>query len=336
MGNPERAKRRGLYKSFIIGRAFRDGHLGTTAGQVPKRDMHIDRAAMMRLATTPPKPPSVERLLARPIFSTRGAVADLGLDMATENEWSSFLQKAVYGSQHEGLMRQQLMEKLMHEDWDPELRKVMFQRAVSLYRNAQKSQVEIVSVDELRKALPLKDVKAKRDAKTEQKNGQKDDQKPGQKPARNGKPPVPAGKKGPPPMTLKAPKGKPSSSKTEQKPAAKQSKEPAKKEGGGRGGDFYRRVPKEGGKGFRYYYDPEKYNSRKDAHASGDDVKGAAAGKELTKMVHGAGEQGCAVADFGDMVKRYGADHISAGLKKECGEKGSMTYSGGRFYKKRG
>ena len=53
MANQERAKRRGLYKSFIIGRAFRDGHLGTTAGQPPRRDMHIDRAAIHRLVSQP-------------------------------------------------------------------------------------------------------------------------------------------------------------------------------------------------------------------------------------------------------------------------------------------
>ena len=318
MSTQERAKRRGLYKSFIIARAFRDGHLGTTAGQPPRRDLDIDRAAIHRLVSQPPPPFSVDRLLARPIFSTRGAVSDLGLDMATENEWAGFLQKAVYGSEHEGLMRQQLMEKLLHEDWDPELRKVMFQRAVSLYRNAQKSQVEIVTIDELRKA---RDPDKKADNKTDKKKFE------------IRQPPKSTDKNGETKRTSKPPKGAPSSSKPEQKSAANQSKP---REGGGRGGDFYRRVPHEKGKGFRYYYDPEKYNARKDAHASGDDVKGAAAGKELTKMIGKAGEEGCAVADFGELVKRYGAQHVSASLKKECGEKGSMTYSGGRFYKRRG
>lgn len=298
MGQLKRAKKRGIYKSFIIAKKFRDGHLGTTYGQPIRRDLDIDRRALDRMVSQKPPPFSTDRMLARPIFTTRGAVSDLGLDAAVENEWAGFLQKAVFNSEHEGLMRQQLMERLVREDWDPELRKVLFQRAVSLYRNAQKSMIEIVRPEQLlQKGLfRKKDLKGKEaDTEEDTKN---------EKPPKKGKKP---GKK-------------------ETRPKNKE------RESSSRGGDYHRRVPHESGKGFRYYYDPDKYSERKDAHHSGADMKKYSMGKELMRSIKKAGPGGCSVADLRELAKKYGSKEMAGELQKQCGEKGGMMYVNGRFY----
>lgn len=251
---------------FIIGSKFRDGHLGTMYGQPPRRDLDVDRRALDRLVSQPPPPWSAERLLAKPVFTTRGAVSDLGLDRAVENEWAGFLQKAVYNSPYEHTMRQQVMERLVREDWDPELRKVMFQRAMSLYRSIDKSMIEVIHPDEL--------CKAKKEA------------------------------------------------------------EPKKRESSPRGGMYYRRVPHEAGKGFRYYYDPEKYHARKDAHQSGEHMKKYAMGEELSMAIDRHGPQGCPVKGLERLVKKYGAKALGAELKKQTGENGPLMFAKGKFYRK--
>ncbi len=319
---------------FIIGRSFRDGHLGTMAGQPPRRDQEIDRRALDRLVSQPPPPYNIEEYLARPVFTAQGAVADLGLDPALENEWARFLEAAVTGSPREFQMRQQVMERLIREDWDPELRRVMFQRARSLYRNQMEKGMYRIHrpADLLRKAeaegRPARKPKSKmtpddvRDAKRAKPPG-KDAKRPGG----NGKPSVkPSAKK-------TAGRGKPLVVKGKSRPSKAPPKKP--REGSSRGGDYHRRVPNKSGKGFRYYYDPDKYNDRKDSHQSGEDVRRKGMGKELEKMVGKAGEQGCGVQDMAEMVKRYGAKEVSGVLRKQCGEGGGMSYSNGRFYKNR-
>ncbi len=357
--------KRHVYKSFVIGRAFRDGHLGTMAGQVPRRDMDIDRKALDRLVSQKPPPWSADRMLARPVFSTRGAVADLGLDPAVEGEWSRFLQKAVYNSPREFQMRQQVMERLTREDWAPELRKTIFQRAVSLYRNSMTKSLAIYTPDELAKArkepqqklIIPKDKDADAEAEAKKKaakrakggkldpkriRGTKTEQKPGKKaairatikPDKKLKPVDVRGKsrptKGPSKGAKPDPKAK-AASKAEQKPVAKQSKgrDP-------RGGTFYRRVPHESGKGHRYYYDPEKYHARKDAHVSGEDMQRQAMGKGITKMLDKAGEGGCAVSDLKEMVKKYGSKEVGSHLQNDCGPGGGAMFANGRFYRRRG
>lgn len=354
----ERAKKPELYKSFVIGRAFRDGHLGTMAGQIPRRDMDIDRRALDRLVSQRPPPWSADRMLARPVFTTRGAMRDLGLDAAVETEWGQFLHKAIYHSEREFQMRQQVMERLTREDWPPELRKTVFQRALSLYRNSMEKALVVLSPDELAKAqkAPKTKLTIPRDKGAEaEAEAKKKAQRGSKPPAKDAKPtpkdakPTPKGAKKEDTRAAKKPdkieklKEKPKSaapkagpkagpgSKTEQKPAAKQSKDLDP-----RGGTFHRRVPHESGKGFRYYYDPEKYNARKDAHVSGEDSQRQAMGKAITKMLDKAGENGCAPKDMGELAKKYGTKEMAGHFKKECGEGGGTMFANGRFYRRRG
>lgn len=251
--------------------AFRDRHLQTMAGQPPWRDDSRFQAAQLETAFKMPPALDVDKLLDREIFTSRGAVQDLGLDAATMNDWAQFLETIIHSSPIEAVVRQQLFQKMRAQKWDSELRKVMFQRAMSLFRNTKKS---VVTVDDLAKGED-------------------------------------AGK----PVQVLTPDQL-------QKAEA-------------RGGEYHRRVPKKGGKGFTYFYDPDKYNEQKDSHQSGEEMTKYAMGQALLRAVKTAGDGGCSVADLKEMAKKYGGKELSGVLQKRCGEGGDMSYSNGRFYSRK-
>ncbi len=93
-------------------------------GQVPSRDQQIERASIMKLVDKPAPPFSIDRLFERPVMSPGAAVEDLGLSKADESSWSKFLGDVVGSATYEPAVRQQVMERLLQEDWDPSLRRV--------------------------------------------------------------------------------------------------------------------------------------------------------------------------------------------------------------------
>jgi hypothetical protein len=97
-----------------------------------------------------------------------------------------------------------------------------------------------------------------------------------------------------------------------------------------RGGTYYRRVANKGG-GHRYYYDPEKYHAREDAHVDGD----SALKKRLTKMcvnhVTNAGEAGCDHEGFKAIAARFGADKVAAALRDATSDTGPLKFEKGIF-----
>lgn len=256
---------------FILPTAFRDRHLGTLAGQPPWRDNARFELATVEKLVKMPKGFKIDELLARPVFTSAGAVQDLGLDTATTQSWAKFLETVMHSSTIEPIVRQQVMQRLRDEQWDPELKKVMFQRAVSLHRNLKKS---IVTVDDLANGTESGEVV----------------------------------------MVMT--------------PDQLQKAEP-------RGGEYHRRIPKKGGKGFTYYYNPEKYNDRGDAHQSGEEMTKYAMGRAIERAVDGAGDGGCSVNDLKKLAKKYGGKETAAHLKASCGEGGSMSYANGRFHRRK-
>jgi hypothetical protein len=118
-------------------------------GQVPSRE-NID---MLRYTKEMPKEPTTAQLLDHggTYLTPRAVIDGLGLSKAQEQEWSQFLHKALR-SQNELVMRHEVVGKMLADRMDPDLRRALFQRALSCYRDLRKSQVEVVTVDELKKS----------------------------------------------------------------------------------------------------------------------------------------------------------------------------------------
>lgn len=81
-------------------------------------------------------------------------VSDLGLPLAEQNGWVTFLQSTTAAAQNEVVLRQLLYARLQQSKMDPNLRGVLLQRTLAYYRGLRKAMVQIYSVDELLKAEP--------------------------------------------------------------------------------------------------------------------------------------------------------------------------------------
>ena len=145
---PVNGDKKSLTKSTTahIGQSF---ILTKWPGQVPSRE-NID---MLRYTKEMPKEPTVAQLFAHSgtYLSPRSVIDGLGLNKAQEQEWSQFLHKALR-SPNELVMRHEVVGKMLADRMDPDLRRALFQRALSCYRDLRKSQVEVVTVDELKKS----------------------------------------------------------------------------------------------------------------------------------------------------------------------------------------
>lgn len=96
-----------------------------------------------------------------------------------------------------------------------------------------------------------------------------------------------------------------------------------------RGGKYHRRIPRAGGKGFRYIYSPEDYNNRSDAHTGGEDNAKAYLGSSIAKCLKSAGGS-CGPDAFKSLVKRYGAKQVAEALRD--GQKsGTLAFKKGKF-----
>ncbi len=103
------------------------------------------------------------------------------------------------------------------------------------------------------------------------------------------------------------------------------------KKSGAIGGTYYRKVPKKKGKGDNYYYTREDYNKSKQAHTSGQDNERTYLSGKVQDTISKAGEKGCDVAGFEELVKKYGAKKIANSLREG---KDSYEFKKGRFYGK--
>lgn len=232
-------------QSFIVPE-FRTARVG---GQVPSRE----NLELMRLAQTPaPKFDAAMLLQPNPVLRVEGITKGLGLDVVRMNSWNKFLDDQLNGGTNELVMRKALYGRMMNERMDPTLRRALFQRSMSYYREKmKKSLVQVVTPD---------DILEKAEA---------------------------------------------------------------------RGGSYHRRVTNSKGK-HRYYYDPEKYASSKDAHVSGGEAKKACITKAVSTLVEGA-EKGCGVEEMKGIAKKFGSKEVASHLKKQCAEGGTMEYKGGKF-----
>lgn len=141
-------KREHMAKSLIPAR-MRAGN--RIPGQVPSRD----RIDALRLAQQKPIRFNPAMLLNQSgaYLSVDSVLDGLGLSQADEKEWRQFLKKAMSGP-NELVVRQDIMAKMLADRIDPALRKAIFQRSMSMYRDTlKKSRVAVVTVDELKKSM---------------------------------------------------------------------------------------------------------------------------------------------------------------------------------------
>ena len=94
-----------------------------------------------------------------------------------------------------------------------------------------------------------------------------------------------------------------------------------------RGGSYFKRTPaKKAGK-WRYFYKPDDYNKRDDAHVGGEDAGNAYLSKKVLGCV---GEKGCGPESFKDLVKKHGHKKVAQVLR--AGQKGgTLTFKKGKF-----
>lgn len=132
-----------MRKSFIPP-AFRQVRLG---GQVPTRDN------IKALAFQKPAPNFKASMLLEhnePVMRIEGITKGLGLDPARENSWNKFLDDQLNGGVNELVMRKAIHQRMLNERMEPEMRKAIFQRSMSYYRETMsKSLVQVVTPDEV-------------------------------------------------------------------------------------------------------------------------------------------------------------------------------------------
>lgn len=118
-------------------------------GQVPSRE-NID---LLRQTKQMPSEPTLAQMFepTGKYMRPESVVDGLGLDRAKQNEWIGLLGKAL-SARNELTVRHELVSKMLADRMAPELRRALFSRALSYYRDMRKSMVQIVTVDELRKA----------------------------------------------------------------------------------------------------------------------------------------------------------------------------------------
>jgi hypothetical protein len=110
-----------------------------------------------------------------------------------------------------------------------------------------------------------------------------------------------------------------------EKPTLKKTREP-------RGGTFHRRVPKPGG-GFTYYYDPEKYAGRKDAHLTGEEATKAHLHGKIHKAIAEQGKGGAHIKHFAELAKKHGSQAVAEALRENV-KTGKLNFKKGRFHGK--
>jgi hypothetical protein len=100
-----------------------------------------------------------------------------------------------------------------------------------------------------------------------------------------------------------------------------------------RGGAYHKRVPQ--GDGYRYIYDPEKYQSRPDAHVDGREARRQYLHGKICKAVGERGDQGAHLRELRDeMAERFHPDEVEEALKGCAG--GKLEFRKGRFYLRTG
>lgn len=326
----------GLEKSFVIPAAFR---LQRMPGQVPSKE-RLEALRLERSLEEKPKQPELAEMMRNdnPRGSASSAVDDLGMDARARSGWKSFLEKAVAAAPNELVLRQSVVAQTREAKMEPELRQAILDRALSYWRTVRKSLVEVVTVDELKKSGPSAFADLQKSLPASQsstvtvrcsKAGAETLAGLISKVKRLGNPghsyeillDPDAGKEG----DRHGWDGDGSDAIFEIQVDGQpfQKAEP-------RGGSYHRRVPQEDG-GFRYYYDPEKYQSRADAHVDGREARKNYLHGRIAKVVGAKGKAGMHVRQvLDDFSEQFDPKEVEEAVKALAG--GKLEFRKGRLY----
>lgn len=327
----------GLEKS-LVPPAFR---LQRTPGQVPSRERMMELREQQNLERMP-RQPDLAQLLRNtdPMGSASSVVRGLGFDARGAGSWERFLEKAVASAPNELVLRQTVVAQAREDRLQPELRQAILERALSFWRTARKSMVQVMTPDELKKSGPSANADLQK-APREQSTVTVTCSQAGaqtlagliQKVKRLGNPghsyeihlDPDAGKEGdrhgwdgdgPDHIFDIQIDGEPF-----------QKAEP-------RGGSYHRRVPQDSG-GFRYIYDPEKYQQRPDAHVDGREARKVYLHSRIVKAVEGKGADGMHVRQVLDnFSEKFSPQEVEEAVKGCCG--GKLEFRKGRLYLRTG
>jgi len=337
----------GLGGAGAVAAPFRAVKLG---GQVPTRE----NLEMLKLVQSKPKDFNPMMLLdhTEPKLTVDSVLDGLGFDNAEYSTWRKFLQKA-FDSDNEVILRKDLISKMMADRLNPQLRRALLQRAVVHYRGKMqksKTMVDVITMDEV-KLLTQVEACAKKhglviDDLRKAATG-------GEKRTYNveGHPEVieqldkllltmnklgswGASRElvlsmdgdGPHWLKVDGVNGKLEKLDTDKDSIAMYSLKLKKADA--RGGTYHRRVPRASGKGYTYYYDPDKYNRSSNAHIEGATAAKSQIQKGVQKLLDGDTEgKGVELKAIKAIVKRYGAKACSDAIK----EMDNVTFKKGKL-----
>lgn len=81
----------------------------------------------------------------------------------------------------------------------------------------------------------------------------------------------------------------------------------------------------------RYFYDSDKYKAAHGTHVSQEEGNRRMMGKNVLRCVAKAGDGGCAVDGFRELVQKHGAGDVHRAVRSAV-EAGELSVKGGRFY----
>lgn len=322
-------------------RAF---HVSRWPGQVPSQE-RMEALAATRLATErAPGPNAVLRLPdTTPMMSTDSVVEGLGFDPAERSMWKAFLDDAM-NQANEVVVRKTLMSKMLDAKIEPGLKRALFQRSMSLYRNRfQKSlppEFTITPVEfESARGAPTFHVSEaaidNRIANLCSVKGISREEFDARAQAYDSNKVQPLRKSVPDSVLREIcdlTKEMQAALDAEDVPRLREAaRKLSLQKAGAHGGNYYRRTTNEQGK-HRYFYKPEDYDKSKGAHVDGEAQAHKQISEHVAAGVQGSGKQGYHVKGLKPLVKRYGSKRVGDSLKEQCADGGSLSFKGGRFY----
>lgn len=97
---------------------------------------------------------------------------------------------------------------------------------------------------------------------------------------------------------------------------------------------YVAKIERGGGKKPIYHYDEKKYREKHGTHVSGEEGSKRLIQKNVVRCVSKAGDGGCAVDGFKEMVQKYGPKDVHSAVKAAV-DAGELEYKKGRFMAKK-
>lgn len=304
-------------------------------GQVPGKSTplamrtRIDPEVQRSLSEIPP-PVTLDRMLDRPVLRAQDAVAQLGLSKALEHTLSLRIQKEATSAVNQLAFQKAINATMMESGLPPELQGIINARAsrffkMTLQKSGRREFFTLAEISELKKANKIIHPPAPGalpsptpdQAKAEAERRKKAADESGISAPKN-----PGMEKAYPKLYLTGEKAR------EKKLQKKQLEGTELEKAFEPGGKYVARVKHEGKT--KYYYDEEEYRKKHGEHVTGAQARDMHIHDSVKKTVECAGEAGCDVSHFRELVQKFGAKPVHHAVKKHVDE-GAIQFKGGRF-----